>query len=71
MTIIEKAKERNEFDRLEDGFLYYFPSGKGGLSMENLLEIAAYLKEENKEIQKSIDDYFKTAPEYDGGWDFE
>ena len=62
-SIIEKAKQDDQFFHLEDGFMYYFPCKyEGGLSAENLRELADYLDAQNKELQDNINEYFKDWP---------
>lgn len=54
-TAVEIAHERGEFDRLEDGFYYWFPSGSGGVSEDQLRLIADELARINRAWQKQID----------------
>jgi hypothetical protein len=56
--LIQIAIERKEFTYLEDGFLYWFPSNKGGVSSWQLRAIADYLDEKNKQWEKQISEYF-------------
>jgi hypothetical protein len=58
-TLIDRLIELDEFTRMEDGFLYWFPSGAGGgFSDLNLDTISIYLKQQNKQISDDIDRYF-------------
>ena len=57
--LIDRLIELDEFTRLEDGFLYWFPSRTGGgFSDLNLDTISIYLKQQNKQISDDIDRYF-------------
>lgn len=61
MNIIDKCKKGDHFFRLDDGFMYFFPDRKGGISASQLREIADHLDKENEEITKSIEEFFKEA----------
>ena len=57
--LIDRLIALDEFTRLEDGFLFWFPSGTGGgFSDLNLDAISIYLKQQNKQISDDIDRYF-------------
>lgn len=53
-NLIKKAKERNEFGKLEDGYVYYFPSKVGALQSHELRIIADELDERNKTWDKEV-----------------
>lgn len=57
--LIEKLDDRQEIALLEDGFYYYFPKGFGGISAENLRNIADELDSRNKERKRDLDKYFR------------
>jgi hypothetical protein len=58
-SIIEYCKKDNQFCHLEDGYLNWFPcKGKGGLTADNLREIANYLDEQNAEHHAGIIQFF-------------
>jgi hypothetical protein len=52
--LISKVDERKEFSYLEDGFLYYFPSGNGALQSHELRIIADELDKRNKEWEEKV-----------------
>lgn len=58
LSIVEMALASSEFTRMEDGFVYYFPSTTGGLDAHHLREIADYLDRENKRWKEDVDRYF-------------
>ena len=54
--LIDRLTELNEFTRLEDGFLHWFPSGTGGGFSDLVLDtISIYLKQQNQQISDEID----------------
>lgn len=59
---MDMLKVKSNIQCLEDGFYYYFPDKKCGLSASNLREIADYLDKVNKPLADSIDRYFKHTP---------
>ena len=52
--LIARVNDAGDFLHLEDGFLYFAPSGNGGLSAHNLRVIADYLDRQNEEWRKQI-----------------
>jgi hypothetical protein len=54
--LIDRLIELDEFTRLEDGFLHWFPSGTGGGFSDLVLDtISIYLKQQNQQISDDID----------------
>ena len=52
---VKRAIERDEFGYLEDGYVYWFPSSKGGaIDAASLEAIAAHLKECNAAWDEEI-----------------
>lgn len=60
ILVIERVDAANEIGPLDDGFLYYFPSGYGGLSAEVLRIIADELDRRNAGWNASIEAYFES-----------
>lgn len=57
--IIKKVDEDGDFVQLEDGFVYYWPSGnKGCISAHDLRLIANELDKRNAIQETRIDEYF-------------
>jgi hypothetical protein len=57
--LIDRLIDLHEFTRLEDGFLYWFPSGTGGGFSDLVLDaISIYLKQQNQQISDDLDRYF-------------
>ena len=56
--VVRKCNERGEFTKLEDGFVYYFPSGGGGLSEIQLRIIADEMERLNKEWLDEFNAYW-------------
>ena len=57
--LIDRLIALDEFTRLEDGFLHWFPSGTGGGFSDLVLDtISIYLKQQNQQISDEIDRYF-------------
>jgi hypothetical protein len=59
------AEKMNEFVTLDDGFVYYWPSGfaGGALSAYQLREIADELDRRNEAWQADINKYFEENKE--------
>lgn len=55
---IDHAIAQQEFTELEDGYLYWFPSSRGGLEARQLRVIADYLDQHNKHWNEEVDRYF-------------
>lgn len=53
--IIERAKKAGDFLHLEDGFLYFYPTGRGAMSAHVLRQIADYLDAQNKEWKEQVE----------------
>lgn len=52
--------EPSELVTFEDGFVYFWPEvNRGGLSSNNLREIADHLDEVNREWSLQVDEYFE------------
>jgi len=60
VNILDRIPEE-DFITLEDGFVYYWPSGSGGLSEGDLIVIADELRKRNAEWNTRIVRYF-TSP---------
>jgi len=57
--MVELAKLRGEFQTLDDGFVYYWPSHRNGaFSADNLRKLADELDRRNALWEKGIEDYF-------------
>ena len=56
--VIKMADERGEFQYLEDGFLYYWPSGGGAISAEQLRTLADELDRRNAKWAADIEAHF-------------
>lgn len=54
--LIEKLDRNGELVSLEDGFIYYFPRGEGGLSAHELRAIADELDRRNASWEKIIEE---------------
>ena len=57
--LIQRIDESGDFVTLDDGFVYYWPSGNGSLAAYVLRWIADELDKRNKEWNKQINDYFE------------
>lgn len=53
--VITMCDERDEIDRLDDGYQYYFPSGHGALSSVDLRIIADELDRRNKDWEEQVE----------------
>jgi len=54
MDLIEKLDEREEFGPLEDGYIYWFPSGQGAVCPWELRTIADELDKRNDTWHKQV-----------------
>ena len=54
--IIKLADERGEFQALEDGFVYYWPSSGGAISARQLRLLADELDRRNADWERQIND---------------
>jgi len=61
--LIDRIIGLGEFGHLEDGFLYWFPSGipGGGFNEYSLRAIALYLEMKNNPLDDSINEYFDSS----------
>lgn len=58
--VVNTAESRREFDMLEDGFYYWFPTpNMGGMQSHHLRWLADELDRRNSAWQKQINDYFE------------
>jgi len=58
--LIEKCDKHDEFVQFEDGFVYYWPVGRGGISAVHLRIIADELDRRNAAWEKDLADYFNS-----------
>lgn len=61
--IIKLADERGEFQALEDGFVYYWPSGGGAISAHQLRLLADELDRRNADWERQLSEYFEGQKE--------
>lgn len=60
LRIIECAESNKEFCMGDDGFWYWFPTGKGGHTEFSLSVLCAELIKRNEKWNKQIEEYFET-----------
>jgi len=58
--LVKKCDDHNEFVTFDDGFVYFWPKGYGGLDAVCLRIIADELDKRNAEWKQNIDDYFSS-----------
>lgn len=58
-SILRMLKERNELAELEDGFIYWWPTGNGAVGSHHLRAIADELDRLNQDWQDRMDAYFR------------
>ena len=64
---IKIIEERGEFGPLEDGYIYWFPSGNGAVSSDLLRLVADELDARNKEWDEFIREDLKDFNSEEGG----
>ena len=57
--VVEQAYKAGDISTLEDGYYYFFPSHTGGLSAQNLRDIANELDRINAEWDKTVKEDLK------------
>jgi len=59
--LIARITEQGDFERFDDGYLYYYVPTRGGMSASDLRVVADYLDEQNASWQACIDEYFSKS----------
>lgn len=58
VKVVEMASLNNEFVTGDDGFVMYWPRGVGGLTAQDLRDLADELDNRNKAWEEDINAYF-------------
>lgn len=56
--IVQMAEDADEFVKLEDGFVYYWPNKPGAITAHELRFLADELDNRNAEYVKELIEYF-------------
>lgn len=59
--LIARITEQGDFERFDNGYLYYYVPTRGGMSASDLRIVADYLDEQNASWQANVDEYFSKS----------